>query len=277
VFHLRRPALAGIAAIGLLAAACSGSSATPTPTPISDPQVLIGQSLGQAPTVTSFHFKVDLSGKVNTSALSSASGGIGLGGTLDLAGTSVEGDVDVKNQAAHVKLSAPGLLGLTGEAIVVNGDAYYKISLQGDKFTKVSLSSLMGGLPISVPSALPSGSGDLTDQVAQLRQQLQAAGVTATMMPDDTIGGKPAYHVKVNLPLDKINAALASSGSDSTANMKLDSIGLDYWAYKDTLLPAKVEIQGSAASAGNLDVVVTITDYNKPVTITAPDPSQIQG
>lgn len=278
MFHFSRSALAVVASIGLVAAAgCGGSSATPTPTPISDPNLVITQAVEKTANVTSLHIKIDVTGKVNTSSLSGgSSGGIGLGGNIDLAGTNVEGDIDVAKQAVDLKLAVPGLLGTTGEIIVVNGFAYYKISLMGDKFTKAKLSDLTGGLPVSVPTALPSGSGAIIDQVEQLRQQLKDAGVTTQLMPDDKVDGKDAYHIAVNLPLDKINALLAGEGGSTAAGMKLDSASADIWTYKDSNLPAKFEIKGSAATLGNLDVVITLTNYNQPVTIAAPPDSQIQ-
>ncbi len=271
---IRRTGLGLAAVISLvLVAGCSSSSGTPTPTPISDPQVLITQAIGQVPDIGSFHLKIALSGKIDAAALGGS--GLGLGGSFDLAGTTLEGDVDVKKQAADLKFSMPSLLGLSGEIIVVDGYSYTKISLQGDKYSKSKLSDLTGSLPVSVPSAMPSP-GALTDEVAQLRDALQAMGVTTTMKGEDTIDGKAAYHVEVGLPLSTINTLLASEGGDSAAGMKLDSAAIDFWIYKDGLLPAKFELQGSAASLGSLDVVITITAYNQAVTISAPSADQIQ-
>jgi hypothetical protein len=271
VFRLSKKVLIGVACLGIAFAGCGGSSGTPTPSPISDPHQVLTETVNAATNVTSFHLEIDLSGKVNTSALGS-SGGLGLGGTMDLAGTKVEGDVDVTKQAADLKLSMPGLMGLTGEAIVVDGNAYYKVSLLGgDKYTKVPLGDLTGGLPVSVPSALPSASGAIADEVNALRDQLQAMGVTTQLLPDDTIDGKAAYHIQVTVPLQTINAALAA---ESPA-MQLDSAGIDIWVYKADLLPAKVEVKGSSSQIGNLDLVILLTNYNKPVTITAPPDSEI--
>jgi hypothetical protein len=261
VFRLSRKVLVGVACLGIAVAGCGGSSGTPTPSPISDPHQVLTEAVNAATNVTSFHIEIDLSGKVNTSALGS-SGGLGLGGTMDLAGTKVEGDVDVADQAADLKLSVPGLMGMTGEAIVVDGNAYYKVSLLGgDKYTKVKLSDLTGDLPVSVPSALPSASGALADEVNQLRQ----------LLPDDTIDGKAAYHIQVTVPLDTINAALAA---ESPA-MQLDSASIDIWVYKNGNLPAKLEVKGASSQIGNLDLVLLLTNYNEPVTISAPPDSEI--
>jgi hypothetical protein len=263
-----RVALTVVAGLAIVAG-CS-SSATPTPSPISDPQLLLTQSVAKTADVSSLHIKIDLSGKVNTSSLGESASM--LGGSFDLTGTNVEGDVDVKKQAADLKFAMPGLLSLSGEVIVIDGYAYTKISLQGDKFTKSKLSDLTGGLPVSVPSAMPSA-GAVVDQVAALRKSMQDAGVTMTMKGDDKIDGKDAYHVEVGLPMDKINTLLASGAANAP---KLDSANVDAWFYKDDSLPAKVEIKGASSTIGNLDMVMTMTGYNKAVTIAAPSADQIQ-
>jgi hypothetical protein len=275
MIHLPKTALSVIAMAAVAVAGCSGGS--PTPTPITDPSVLIGQVATSAVSVQSLHVKVEIKGKINLSTLMGSSGG--LTGNYDVTGTTVEGDIDVARQALDLKLNAPTLFNTTGEAIVVDGVAYYKSSLSGDKFTKSSLGDLTGGLGISVPSALPSigamASGQLSDEIAQLRQQLADAGVTATMEPVEQVAGKDSYHVSYGLPLDKINAGLAGAGS-AAGGMTLDSAAIDVWVYKDSNLPAKLEVKGSAGTAGNLDVVITLTDYNKSVTISAPPADQIQ-
>jgi hypothetical protein len=275
VIRLSRLAFACLATLSLVLAGCGGSSGTPTPSPISDPHQVITEAVAKAPDVTSLHLRIDVSGKINASALGGNTGNM-LGGTIDLAGTNVEGDVDVAKQALDVKFGLPGLLGLSGEAIVVDGYAYYKISLQGDKYIKTKLGDLASGLPVSVPSALPSGSGAITDQIEEMRKALEDMGVTTQMMPDGKVAGKDAYHIAATLPLDKINAMLASESTESTPAVQLDSASVDIWVYKADLLPAKFEIKGSSSAIGNLDVVITLTAYNEPVSISAPPADQIQ-
>lgn len=272
---IRKLGLAAASIFSLALVAGCGSSGTPTPPPISDPIELINQAVTKAPDVSTFHLKIDIAGKINTAALGSSGSSLGLGGSMDLAGTKIEGDIDVKKAATDLKFTMPGLMGLSGEVIVVDGSAYYKISLLGEKYTQSKLSDLTGGLPVSVPSALPSGSA-IADQVAEFRKQLQDAGVTMTMKPDDKVDGQAVYHVSVNLPLEKINTLLAAEGGSGAAAMKLDSANVETWFYKDTLLPAKFEIAGSSSSIGNLDIVISMTAYNKGVTVAAPPADQIQ-
>ncbi len=264
-------ALVALASV-VIASGCSGSSGTPTPPPISDPNVVITRSVGAVPAVTSVHVKVEVSGTVNAGALSgSGSGGLGLSGNMDLAGTTAEGDVDVTNEATDLKITLPSPLG-TGEIIVVGGNLYYKLSLYGDRFTETSLSN---AVPVPIPSPGAVASANPSAAIASLTKALDDAGAKATLMADDKVAGKDVYHVSVSIPVDKINTLLAAEGGSATAGMKLDSASFDYWVYKDSVLPAKVEIKGSAGTLGSLDVVVTLTSYNEAVTIKAPAATDI--
>jgi len=269
VFHLPRPALALVALASIVMAGGCSSSGAPS---ISDPNEVITKSVIALPAVKSVHLKLEVSGKVNTGALGGSSSG--LSGNIDLAGTTLEGDLDVVKQAVDVKFAVPGLLGTTGEIIVVDGNMYTKISLSGDKFSKSKLSDTV---PVSIPSPGAVASADPSAAVASLTKALDDAGAKATLQADDKVNGKDAYHVSVSIPVDKINALLAADGGSTTAGMQLDSATFDYWVYKDSLLPAKMTIAGSAATLGNLNLVLTLTDYDKAVTINAPADSDISG
>jgi len=271
---IRRPrsALALMALAGVVVASgCGGSSATAMQSPISDPHEVITQAVAHAQAVKSLHIKIEVSGSVNISALTGSSS-TGLSGNIDLSGSTVEGDVDVAKQAADLKLSVPYLFGTTGEFVVVDGYLYTRISLWGDKFTKSKLSD---SIPVSIPSPGAIASGVITDQIDAFRKTLTDAGAGATLKPDDKVGGKDAYHVSISLPLDRINSMLGAQGGSVASGITLDSVSVEIWTYKENLLPAKIEIKGSAGATGNLDVVVTISNYDQAVTIKAPADSDV--
>ena len=274
---IRRPrsALALMALAGVvIASGCGGSSGTPTPPPISDPHEIITQAVANAAAVKSLHIKIELSGSVNTGALPGLSGS-SLVGNVDLSGTTLEGDVDVTKQAVDLKLAVPNLFGLSGEVIVVDGYAYTKISILpgGDKFTKSKLSDT---IPVSIPSPGAIASGVITDQIDAFRKTLTDAGAVATLKPDDNVGGKNAYHVSISLPVAQINSMLVAKGGSVASGITLDSASVELWTYKENLLPAKIEVKASAGATGNLDVVVTLTNYDQTVTIKAPADGDVQ-
>lgn len=292
MFRVPRPAVTVFAGFVLaVAAACSSSSATSTGQVAgasavavnqSDPNSILNGAMSSAAQAKSFHIALTASGTIKQSALSDASGGsgpaaaLGGGGDLKLDGTTLEGDVDVANQAAHLTFSLPSM-NLSGDLIAVDKALYYKVSLLGPKYAKLDLNSLTAGLPIpSLPAATP-GASDMAamQELNQLQQQLKDAGFKATLVGVDQISGKDAYHVAYTIPIDYINAQIAAEASGGPS-MTLDSASFDTWIYKADNRPAKAELKAASSSVGSLDLTVTVTDYDKPVTISAPDPSQVQ-
>ena len=269
-----------------------GASAAPTVNP-EEPTTVIDHVLGGAmgiaggdKTIKSFHIKIGLGGTIKASALKSADSSIGAAITKDikLDGTALEGDVDIVNQAAHLALNVPGMevLGgtpITGDIIVVDKVLYAKVSLLGTKYQSMSLSdlgSLTGSLPVSVPTAGPSALTTVEDQITAFRKQLQDAGAKTTLVGVEKIGGNDAYHINISVPLDLLNEKIAAASSPDPAAMKVDSASVDVWAYKDNYNLAQVELKGASSTIGDLDLVITITDYDKAVTVTAPPASEVQ-
>ena len=301
-----KTAITLLAALMLVtASACSTSAATSTPgasggagatnavggtmapgasaaIDLTDPTQIITQVLNGTSNVKSFHIALAVSGTIKAAALSDAAGSStsGLTGDLKLDGTAVQGDVDVANSAAHIGLTVPamaafGNIPITGDLIVVNNALYYKISLHGTKYTKTDLGSLASMSPVAIPTPGASASAAISDQISQIRTAITKAGVTTKLVGVDQIGGKSADHISVTVPLDLINSQIAASASAKPA-MKIDSLAIDFWVYTDNYRMAKAEFSESSASFGNLDITVTVSNYDQPVTITAPAASDIQ-
>jgi hypothetical protein len=254
-----------------------------------DPSSIITQVISNGSAVTSFHIKLTLSGTIKASALSGMAGSAGgaLTGDLKLDGTTIEGDVDVANEAAHLSLNVPamqmlGNVPLTGDFIVVGNALYYKVSLLGPMYTMVDLGSLTSGLgalasslPVAVPTAAAEATTSLADEVAQLRAAMVQAGVTTTLVGVEKIGGEDAYHISVSVPLDLINSEIAAEASSAPA-MKIDSASIDVWVYTASYRIAQFELKGASSTVGNIDLTVTVSAYDQPVTISAPPASQVQ-
>jgi len=275
--RMPKMALAFVAGFVLVAAgACTGGGGS-SDAKLSDPNSIISAAINGGADIKSFHIKIAVNGTINAAALKSATADVGIPvtGDLKLDGTTLEGDVDVTNQAAHLALSVPALamLGnvpITGDLIVADKALYYKVSLLSAKYSKQDLGSLSSSIPMAIPSVLPTaGASGLTDEITQLKKQMDDAGVKATLVGVDKVSGQDAYHLNVSVPLDKVNAEIAAEASGDTS-MKLDSASVDFWVYTSNNRPAQFEIKGASSSLGSLDLVVTITDYDKAVTISAP-------
>ena len=300
MIRTRRSAFAILAGVVLVAAAaCTSSGATKAPAaggsgaPVvnqNDPNSIISSVINGGSDVKSFHIKIAVSGTIKAAALQSAmadsgtgTGGIQITSDVKLDGTALEGDVDVANSAVHLSANVPamamlGNVPITGDLIVVSNTLYYKASLLGPKYAKTDLGSLASGLPVSIPSVLPSPGASamtgVTDEINQLRTQMQAAGVVATLVGVDKIGGQDANHINISVPIAKLNAEIAAEASGGPA-VTIDSASVDFWVYKSDNRLAQIEVKGAASAFGNLDLMVTVTNYDQPVSISAPAASDI--
>lgn len=305
MFRLPRPALSILAGFVVVIASACSSSAAPTssvagggspgaqtsaaPTAnANDPNAIITAALAGESAVTSFHIEIDASGTIKAAALQAEAGSAGAAITSDvkLDGTTIQGDVDVANSAADLSFNVPpmAMLGnapLTGDLILKDSILYYKVSLMGPKYTKMdlgslgsSLGALASSMPVAVPTAVASAAG-LTDELSQLQAELTQAGFKATLVGVDQIGGQDADHITISFPLDMLNSEIAASAPSSGPVPTIDSASLDVWIYKANSQLAKVELKGASAELGDIDLVMTITNYNAPVTINAPAASDI--
>ena len=302
MFRIPRPATSLLAGLVLIVASACSSGGTATTAPggnpgsssgatamataanANDPNAIISSAISGESAVKSFHIKITLSGTVKAAFLKAEAGSAGAAITSDikLDGTAIEGDVDLVGSAAHLALSVPALpmLGnvpLTGDVILANSVLYYKVSLLGPMYTKQdlgSLSSLTAGLPLPTAAAAATAM-NVTDELNSLKAQMDAAGVTVTMVGVEQIGGQDAYHINVAFPLAKLNAEIAAQASMVPAPT-IDSASLDAWIYKSNSRLAQVELKGSSAAVGNIDFLLTITNYDAPVTVAAPPASQVK-
>ena len=299
MFRVPRPALTLLAGLILVAAsACSSAAATPGAGGIqgvagasaaggaasaalnpNDPESIITAAISGESGVKSFHINFAVNGTLKAAFLKQAAGTEGAMITSDvtLDGTAIDGDVDVANAAAHLTLNVPALAmfggqAITGDLILKDNAVYYKASLLGPNYTKMdlsSLSSLASSLPVAVPTAGAAASSAIVDEVNQIRAAMQQAGVKATLVGVEQIGGKDANHINISVPIDYLNAQIAAEAS-AVPGMKIDSASVDFWVYTDTNRLAKAEIKGASSAIGTIDIVLTITNYDQPVTVSAP-------
>ena len=272
--HMPEPAFGALVGLVLVfTSACSSPAATPA-----DASTVISQVINGGPAVKSFHLKLTVSGTIKTAGLGAAGAAAGgLTGDIRLDGAAIEGDVDVVNQAAHLTLGLPSMA-VSGDVIVAGGSAYYKVSYLGmstSKYTRQDLGSLTGMSPVAIPTPGASALAGLSDQVNQVRTALTAAGVTPTNIGVEQIGGKAADHISISVPIDTLNKGIASQAGGSSAP-KIDSASVDLWVYTDGDRVAQIEVKAASSTLGNIDLVLTITDYDKAVTITAPSADQVQ-
>ena len=259
-----------LAALAVVIAACSsGSAGTPVPT---DPTAILAATVTSLQNVKSVHYKVAVSGSVNTGGLLGGAGASpdpsASGASLDLSGTTIEGDVDVANSAGTVTATVPAMLNLTANVIVVGGVAYIKTSLTGAQYQKLDPSTLTGMLPI--PSAAAGGSA--APEASAALSDLQAALAKLpppTQLADETVNGQDCHHIQVKV--SSTDVPLASGALDGLSG----NATVDVWSQKSDGRPSRLVVAVDGGSQGTISLTVDLTNYDAAVTIAAPPADQV--
>jgi LppX_LprAFG lipoprotein len=267
-----RRLLAFLAVAAMLIAACSGTSATPVPT---DPSAILSAAVSSIKDVKTVHVKVGLTGSIDAGGLFGSTGGAAStapsagGSSLDLSGTTIEGDVDVAHSAANLTATVPALLNLTASIIAVDGTAYIKTSLTGSQYQKLDTSDLTKDLPIPSLPAAGSPGPEASSMLSDLQQAL-ASLPPAKILADENVNGQDCHHIQQTVSSSDL-APLASgalAGASGTAT-------LDIWTQKSDGRPSRLVIAVDGGSQGKISVQVDLTSYDAAVTISAPPADQI--
>jgi hypothetical protein len=230
---------------------------------------IISRSAASLQGVTTLHFSAKVDGSINAGAITDLTGGSGTGlsGNISLNGMTIDGDFDIAREAFHMTLSMPTLMGMTADIIQVDGYQYMQMSLVGPKYTKTKATT-------TLVSTAPSASPNIGEMAEQLRKGLTDMGGSATLAGTENISGQDAYRVTIDIPVAKINEAIA--GAAGSSEITVDSFSLAYWVYMNDLKPAKAVLTGSSPKLGNINATVTLSKYNESVSIQAPSADKIQ-
>jgi hypothetical protein len=250
----RRLVYLGAAAAVAFAACSSGTPAAPA---LTDPKDILTKSVLTLKDVKSLHLQADVSGSVKLDL-----SGSGSPASIDLKGTTASGDLDIANKKAHVNLSAPALLNVTADIIVIGKDTYTKVSLLGPQYTKTT--STDSGDPTAV-------AGDPQKAIDEINKFLNTPGVAPTKQADEKCGDKDCYHVTMNLTSEQLGGAIGGLGSGAPTGTGT----VDVWSQKSDLRPAKVAITANMADQGTVTVTLTLSNYDAAVTINPPADSDI--
>ncbi len=253
-----------LVAIVAILAACGGSSTAPA---LTDPKEILSKTVASLQDVKTVHVKAELAGKVDPSI---ATGGTGTGGAqFDLSGSTLEGDIDIKDSEAKVAISVPALLSFTADLIATGGNAYLKTSLTGDKYQKLDTGSLTSGLPLpSLPTSAspdPSAAAAMLDQLKTELDKLPAP----VKLDDAKCGDQDCYHVQL-----KVSSADVPDASALPSGMT-GNVTIDVYSRKSDYRPARLVIAVDGGTQGSLTATVDLSNYDAAVTVTAPPADQI--
>jgi len=248
----------GVLFLGALAvfAIAGGSSLT-------DPAEILTRGAEATSEADSFHVAVTVTGSIDDPET---------GASMPLDGVTVEGDVDLANEAAHVTFAAPFLFGLSGEAIVLGEDVYLKSSLSGDKWIHTPASSE------DHPSPAPSSPAEIADKVNDF---LATEGVSAEKLADEECGEDTCYHVRLTISEDALAAHpdaipdMGDYGSFLPDDTFRGPVLVDLLFDRDGLWLRQVSTAAADPESGDASLTMTLSQYNETFDITAPPADQV--
>jgi len=246
----RRRALAipsALVVLALLVAACGGNSGPA----LTDPSEILTKAIAAMQNAKSVHLEATVDGTFKADLT-----GTGTASELNLAGTNLNGDLDLAAKNAHVAAAVPAFLGLTADIIIVGTDTFTRVSLSGDKYQKSTTTS--------------TGPTDPTVALKEVETFLKKPEVKPVKKDDASCGSKKCYQVELLLSADDLKALMPDQdlqGASIVATILIE---------RDTLYPASATVTISAATLGEVKVTITMSDWDKAVTITAPPADQVQ-
>lgn len=267
----RSVALVAAATLSIAIAACGGGA---TASPLSDPTAILQAAATQASTATSVRIDVAAEGSLALDLM-----GTGAAAPIDLAGTTAAIDLDIADTAAKATFALPGVLGLRGEVIAVDGVAYVKTSLTGALYQATPMED--AGLP-SGASPDPSAMAEMVDGLADALSQ---PGVDPVKGEDVPCGTSTCYTVSIELTPEELAALSAAEGDvplPSGLPIPVPDIGdvslaLTFRVTTDTNDLAGMTAVVGAGDTGDATIEVTFTKWDEDLTITAPPADQVQG
>jgi hypothetical protein len=245
-----------------IAAACGGPPAAPA---LTDPKDILVHAVTSLLTARSVHVKTSLAGKIDAGVLR----GKPTGARIDLAGATLEGDLDIAGHEAKLSASVPSLFGLSADLVVDAGTVYVRTSLTGPKFEKFDPASIPGGLVLpSLPTAASPDPSAVADLIARLKAGLDMLPAPVKLA-DDRIGDQDTYHVQ-----EKVASTDLPQASGVLGNLAGNVI-VDVWTRKSDYRPARLVLAVDGGEQGTATITIDLTAYDAATTVDPPPADQV--
>ena len=234
---------------------------------LTDPAEILTQGAQATAEADSFHVALSVNGTLTDPESGKAT-------SLD--GVSVEGDVDVAGQAAHVTFALPMLFGMSGEAIVIGQDTYVLSSMTGDKWVHVQ------GKKDEEPARETPDPEEIADKVSAF---LATEGVTAEKLADEACGDDTCYRLRVTVSAEAIAAQHGempdfgdmggSFGGLMPEHAFAGPLVVDMLFQHDGLWLRQVSTSAAEEGSGDLTLNLALSHYNESLDISAPPADQV--
>ena len=269
--HTPSRLLGVLTALGITLAACGGTPPAPA---LTDPVDVVEAAATQFALAEAVHIDVAVDGELALDLT-----GTGGGAPIQLTDSTAAVDLDLRDGGAHATFAVPGLLGLRGELIAIDGEAFVKTTLTGAQFTRMPLDEAAEQLP---DGATPDPSA-VAEMVTQLRDALAQPGVDPVLGQEVTCGSGTCYVVTMQLTPEE----LASIGADvgelpvpgdlpvPIPDLGDQTIDVELRVDKATTRLAGLRLAVAGGATGDLTAELTFSDWGEDPGITAPPADQV--
>ena len=273
MYDTTRSRLIGVALLAtVLVAACAETPSVPE---LSDPVAIVEAAATQAASSQSVHVDVTADGTLQLDIT-----GTGAGAPIQLTDSTASLDLDLAAGTAKATFALPGILGLRGELIAVDGSTYIKTSLTGPLYQKSTAAD--AGVPD------PSGSPDPSSVLAMLtevRTALARPGVDPVKGADVACGSGTCYTVMIQLTPAELSALGVDPGAlplpgdlpIPVPDIGDQTIDLTIRVDKTTTRLAGLTANVAGGAAGDLNAELTFSKWDEALTISAPPADQVAG
>jgi len=240
-----------------------------------DPYQVLTNAVTATATATSFHLLAEANGTLN---LGESMGNV----PFPIDGTKAEGDVSINPPALSITFEVPIQgLSISGGAIVPgDGNAYVKLALPMGSIDDLWHVMAIGPLNVSSVLASPQPGEDMA---AKLKASLDQAGAVLTNEGDASCTAGTCTKLHLEVPASALSSVESVSGlgemlpGDSPAPSAAAAAPIPVDILVDNAsgrLDSVAVTYADAASGTNVTLTVTLSNYDAPVTVTAPPADQ---
>lgn len=266
-----------------LLASIAGCGSEPQIPELTDPTEILATAAATTAAATSVRIGATADGQ-----LSLAVGGASA--PFELEDSTATAEIDLAVGEGRATFAMPGILGLRGEAIVVDGTAYLKSSLTGTDYIAVPFG---GNGPAGSPG--PSSSPAAASFLAAFTEALSRPELAPTKGADTECGTTSCYTVTIELTPDELAGLLGDGvGVDLPipSGLPIPTPDLSSIAAIDatvlvekgsgrlaglTLVVGTGADAAVASAAAEATIDVRFSEWDEGVTVEAPPADQVQG
>lgn len=244
--------------VPLIALALVGCQGQPV-TLLEDPDEILAAAATTAAAATSVRVDIAVEGRIALDPL-----GTGAGAPVDLRDTNASADLDLAGSRLRTTFSAPGLVGLAGEAIAVDDGLYLKTTLTGTKYR-------------FIPSAQRP-----EDPLKGLTDLLARTDLDPIKGADTPCAGGTCYTVTLKLDaadlagLGGAGGALPSALPIPLPDLSAAAIDLTLHIEQRTTRLSGITATAGMDDLGSIELQATFTRWNESVQIGPPPADQVE-